>query len=200
MYKRLLERGTFFISFLFLFGLAACSSSTPAPNTQPPSFTQYAPINLDVARIDMIEEYKSPFAAPNVEHLMPYTPADSVTLWVKDRLRATGHDKILQVTIKDASVKSIDLPKTQGLTGLFTNDQDKKYDGRLEVEMRIYGDQPMSLANTSVVVTRSITIPENASPNVRKSAYIQMVQDMLKTLNDKLELNIRSYMGNYINR
>jgi len=191
---------TWILFLITMLGLAACSSSAPVPNTQPLSFTQYPPINIDVARIDMIEEYKSPFSAPNVEHLMPYTPADSIILWVKDRVHATGHDKILQVTIKDASVKSIDLPKTQGLTGLFTNDQDKKYDGRIEVEMRIYGDQPMSVANTSVVITRSITIPENASPNTRKAAYTQMVQDMMKMMNDKLESNMRSYMGNFISR
>ncbi len=199
MYKIFAREKAFFITLIF-FAVAACSSPTPPINQQPINFSQYAPINVDVARIDLIEEYKSPFAAPNVEHLMPYSPADAMALWVKDRLHATGHDKILQVTIKDAAVKSTDLPKTKGLTGLFTNDQDKRYDGRLEVEMRIYGDQPMSLADTSVVITRSITIPENASVNYRKSAYLQMVQDMMKMLNDKLESNMRSYMGNFISR
>ncbi len=200
MYKLSFKPVVIFAYLMLIFGVAACSSPTPAVSQQPISFMQYPPINIDVSRIDMIEEYKSPFSSPNVEHLMPYSPADAMALWVKDRLHATGRDKILQITIKDASVKSIDLPKTTGLTGLFTNDQDKKYDGRLEVELRIYGDQPLSLADTSVIVTRSITIPENASVNARKAAYIQMVQDMMKMLNDRLEANIRNYMGNYINR
>lgn len=200
MYKLSFKPVVIFAYLMLIFGVAACSSPTPAVSQQPISFMQYPPINIDVSRIDMIEEYKSPFSSPNVEHLMPYSPADAMALWVKDRLHATGRDKILQITIKDASVKSIDLPKTTGLTGLFTNDQDKKYDGRLEVELRIYGDQPLSLADTSVIVTRSITIPENASVNARKTAYIQMVQDMMKMLNDRLEANIRNYMGNYINR
>lgn len=178
--------------------ISACSSPTPPAPTAPLNFTKYQPLNINVAKIDLVESYKSPFAAPNVEHLMPYSPADAVALWVKDRLHAVGSDKILQVTIVDAPVKVTDLPKTKGVAGLFTVDQDKKYDGRLEVEMRIYGDQPLSLADTSVVVTRSITIAENASPNTRKAAYINMVQEMMKTFNDRMENNMRQYMGNYI--
>ena len=197
MYKIFAREKAFFITLIF-FAVAACSSPTPPINQQPINFSQYAPINVDVARIDLIEEYKSPFAAPNVEHLMPYSPADAMQIWVKDRLRAKGSAKLAQVSIIDASVVATDLPKTQGIKGLFTNDQDKRYDARLEVEIRIYGDSALSEASTSVEVTRNITIPENASVNSRKATYNQLVADLMKMLNEKLEKNIHQYLNNYI--
>ncbi len=185
--------------FLASLGLLATACSSPSsPSVPSLNFTSQPPIKLNVANIEVIEAYKSPFSPPNIEHLMPYSPADAMQLWVKDRLRAVGSDKLLQVTIVDAPVIASDLPKTKGLTGLFTVDQDKKYDARLEVEMRVYGGDALSEADTSVTVTRSITIPENASVNSRRAAYTQMIQDMMKMMNDKLELNIKNYLGKYI--
>lgn len=188
----------FFLSLTALLVIAGCA--TPSPPPAPTlNFTQSPIINVSVANIEVIEAYKSSFKPPNVEHLMPYSPADAMAIWVKDRLRSVGSDKLLQITIVDASVVASDLPKTEGVKGIFTVDQDKKYDARLEVEMRIYGDAALSEADTSVIVTRSITIPENASVNYRKAVYIQMIQDMMKMMNDKLENNMISYMRNYIN-
>ncbi len=185
-----------FAAFAML-GISACSSPTQSPADNL-SFSQSPAINMNVAKIETVEAYKSPFTAPNIEHLMPYTPADAMAIWIKDRLHAVGNNKLLQITIVDASVKEAQLPRTKGITGLFTVDQDKRYDARMEIEMKIYGDDALSEANTSVVVTRSITIPENASVNYRKTAYEKMIQEMMKMVNDKLENNMRSYMGKYI--
>lgn len=188
------------IIFIALFSLlfaTACTTPTPPPSPAI-SFTQYPAINFNVAKIEVVEAYKSPFTAPNIEHLMPLSPADAMHLWIKDRIHSVGNEKLLQITIIDAPVTETKLPKTQGIKGLFTIDQDKKYDARLEVEMRIYGDGALSEADASVSVTRSITIPENASVNSRKAAYTQMIHDLMETLNAKLDKNIHEYMNNYV--
>lgn len=188
---------SFIVSITASLLISACTTPAP-PSTLQLSFTQYPAINLDVSSIELVEDYKSPLRSPNVEHLMPYSPAVAMKIWTKDRLKAVGSTKLLQVSIIDAPVTVTDLPKTKGITGLFTNDQDKRYDARLEVELRIYGDSILSEASTSVVVTRNITIAENASVNVRKIAYNQMISDLMKMLNDKLENNMHQYMNNYI--
>ena len=187
----------FLAAALTLLEISACSAPTPPPAPSL-SFTGSPTIQVNVAKIETVEAYKSPFSAPNVEHLMPYSPADATAIWIKDRLRATGHDKLLQITIVDASVKESDLPTTKGIKGLFTVDQNKRYDARLEVEMKIYGEGALSESSTSAFVTRSITIPENASVNYRKNAYEKMLQELMKMLNDKLENNMLNYMGNYV--
>ncbi len=179
--------------------ISACASGTTQPTPLPPlTFSKYAPLNVNVAKIEVMEEYRSPMRTPNVEHLMPYSPADAVQVWVKDRLRASGPDKLLQVIIKDAKVIETELPKKSGISGFFTNDQDKRYDARVEVELRVYGEAALSEANTETVVTRTITIPENASVEQRKNAFARMILDLMEVMNANLEKNMFAYMGNYI--
>jgi hypothetical protein len=186
------------IGLVFISAITACTPPQPAP-APALHFNQYPKINVHVADIRVIEEYKSPNSAPNIEHLMAYSPAAAVKIWVKDRLRTTGTNKILQVTIVNAPVIATELPKTKGLQGAFTIDQDKRYDARLEVEMRIYGDGAISEADSSVSVSRSITIPENSTVNSRRIGYEQMISDMMKMFNDKMELNMRNFFGNNVN-
>jgi hypothetical protein len=194
----MIKFGTFLLALTASLFITACST----PITQPTptlNFTKYPVINLDVSSIKVIEAYNSPLRPPNIEHLMPYSPADAMQVWIKDRLNTVGSDKLMEITIIDASVIEKDLPKTKGVKGLLTIDQDKRYDARLEVEIRIYGDAALSEADTSISITRSITIPENASANSREAAYTKMIYDLMEMMNTKLEKNIHEYMNNYIN-
>ncbi len=191
---KLIARG-FIVSCALL--LASCDAPPP-PKVNELSFTKLPIIKVNVANIEVVDAYKSPYKAPNIEHLMPYTPADAMHIWVKDRLRATGSDKLLQITILDAPVTSTDLPTSKGVKGVFTVEQDKRFDAKLEVEMRLYGGEALSEANTSVSVMRSITIPENASVNARRAAYEKLIAEMMDMLNAKLENNMLNYMGNAV--
>lgn len=183
-----------FLPFLFLM-LAACNP----PDVQKPSaigFAQYQPIRMDVGSIDVVEEYKSPPAS--AESGFPTTPAEAMKAWVADRLRATGSQGRLQVIIKDASVKETKLPRTEGVKGVFTHDQEARYDARLEVELRVYREGAISKAAITVSATRSDTLAENASASVRDGLYNSMVKRLMDEANAELEKNIYAYFGAYI--
>jgi hypothetical protein len=177
---------------------SACQPTAQMPNLAPPSFAQMTPINLDVANIEVIDEYTPPMKAPNVEQFFAVTPEEAVHLWVRDRLRAVGSARTLQVIVKDASVVEKSLPRTQGVKGAFTNDQAQQYDARLEVEMRIYSDRAISDASINVVATRTRTIAENASVAEREKLFHDMLNELMASLNAELEKNIYQYFGNYI--
>lgn len=178
--------------------LASCQSPEIAPR-KPVSFTQYQPIGLAVGAIEIKEEYRSPLHAPNVEHLFPTSPAEAMRIWVKDRLRTQGGAKTLQVIVKDASVVQEPLPRTQGFKGVYTLDQSEKYNARLEVEMRIYGDGPLSEASISVVGTRSDTASENFSVAARDALADRMIRDLMALMNAELEKNFHQYFSAYVN-
>ncbi len=185
-------------SCVFLLLLACEHPGPPAPGE--PSFTRYQPIYLHVGSIDLVEEYQSPMKPPNVEHLIPYSPSDAMHIWIKDRLRAVGAENSLQVIIKDASVISTLLPESGGIGGIITLSHDRRYDARLEVEMRIYaGDDAMSKASIDVVATRSVTINEKASLAERSAIFRKMIFDLMESMNAELEKNMYQYFGNYIN-
>ncbi|NBX03363.1 MAG: hypothetical protein EBR02_04765 [Alphaproteobacteria bacterium] len=190
---------------LKIFGLATLAlllsncdqvqSTIPSPLT----FTRYQPIILDVGDVQIIEEYQSPKTAPYVEHLMPYSPAEAMRIWVKDRIRASGNEKSLQVIIKDARVMSSTLPSGSGVLGVVGLSKDKRYDLTLAVEMRIYGrSAAMSEANVNVSTTRFITIADTASSHEREVQFRKMVGDSMEVINAELEKNIFTYFGHYI--
>lgn len=186
--------------FLFplVFLLAACQAGT-AGNIPPLSFRQHQPIYMKVSNIQVLEEYRSPGGPPNVEHLMPYTPADAMQLWVKQRLKASGGPHTMQVVIRDASVVEKQLPVEGGLTGMFKVQQDKEYHARLEVEFRIYGDASLSEANIKVVGERMLTLTEDVSPAQRQEQFALMIRDLMQVMNAELEKNIYQHLGAYVN-
>lgn len=172
----------------------------PPPTVIPPklSFTRYQPIYLDVADISIIDAYKSPMRAPYVEHLLPYSPADAMHIWVKDRLRTVGKDKLMEVIIKDGSVMVTTLPKEPGLKGMMSPDPDKRYDARIAVEMRIYGGDAMSEASVYVTAVRSINVAANTSPSDRDAIFRRLIFDLMEEANAELEKNMFLYFANYI--
>lgn len=189
----------FLFSLCSLLALASCSDTGPV-DFPPLSFNRYQPMYLNVSSIEVVEEYKSPQRPPYVEHLIPYSPADAMGIWVKDRLRAVGSDKQLQVIIKEGSVVVNQLKNDRSLKDLLTIDQDKRYDAKLEVELRIYGpESAISLASVSAKAHRSVTMSENASLNQRNVVFRNLITDMMDSVNAELEMNMYRYMADYIN-
>ncbi len=187
-----------FALFLASFALTACSA-VESPMPPQLSFTRYQPIILDVGEVQFIEDYKSPGHDPYVEHRMPYSPTEAMRIWVKDRIRASGNEKNLQVIIKDARVMVSKAPQSSGVLGFIGLSEDKRYDLTLTVEMRIYGrESAMSEANVNVSTTRNITLSDSISLHEREVAFRKLVADAMEVINAELEKNIFTYFGTYI--
>ena len=176
-----------------------CSSHREGPMVPPDiSFKQYQPIYLDVGNVDFVEEYKSPMHEPYVEHLLPISPAEAMHQWIKDRIHAAGLNHTLQVIIKDASVKAVPLPQDASLGSYFDDNATRRYDARLEVELRIYSDGAMSDASITVVATQSNTISQKATVQERKAAFAHMTIMLMDSANAELEKQIFAYFPKYI--
>jgi hypothetical protein len=187
---------TYPLAVLAALALTSCANPPEVARVAAPSFAQSTPFSLDVADVQIVEEYQSPLRAPNAEQLFPTTPAEAMKSWVHDRIRAAGTDGQLSVIIKNAAVIETTLPKTQGLKGTFTNDQEARYDATLTVEMRVYKrGGAMSDASLSVTATRSQTVPEKASAYERDRIFNQILTDLMTSINAELEKNIQQYFG-----
>ena len=177
---------------LLVFG---CKNEHAPPPLPEMSFTRFQPIVLDVGNIDIIEEYKSPEHEPNIEHLIAVSPAEAMKAWVKDRLKASGADKSMQIIIKDASVIN---HKPQGTDQFMGPAPNRRYDARLEVELRVYGTDAMSEASVNVISTQTITLSDAASLDERKRVFYRMVYDLMEGANAELEKQIFTYFHKYI--
>lgn len=187
------------IAAVFILALTGCQEPPNVPRGDQLSFSQYQPFKMNVASIEFVDEYRSSGQKPNVELQFPTPPAEAMKIWVRDRVKAIGSENTMQVIIKDAGVKETALPRTEGLKGVFTNDQAFRYDARLAVEIRIYSaSSALSTASVSAAATRMATLPENASVVKRDALFNDMTRGLMDHLNAELERGFNTYFTDYI--
>ena len=63
-----------------------------APQARFPELTyaHLGAMRLDVARVEIADEYHEPLRPPNVDHLFPTPPERAMRRWATDRLAASG--------------------------------------------------------------------------------------------------------------
>jgi hypothetical protein len=191
---------TFIIAVLLSGCQQAPNAYTPAPFAF--EINHIAPLMVNVHEIRVVDEYQPRLSKPNVEHEFPVAPAIAVKKWVNQRLQpnpAISANSVLEVVITDASVKETPLPKTKGVKGVFTDDQDARYDARIAVTFRTYmGAQAMSSTSGDVIVTRSRSINERATVYEREAIYHNMLREMMATFDSEAQLRLRQYFQPFL--
>ncbi len=178
--------------------LAACQAPALPPPLSELTYGHLDPINLDVGRIEIVEQYVPPLKAPNVEHEFLTPPATAMRQWAKDRLRAVGEIRTARLVIKNASAIETKLETRRGLRGAFTKDQSERYDVTLDVVLEVRGEDGAAVAFANAVVTRSRTVPEGLSLSERERVFHGMVQSVMNEVNAELEKNIRQFLVRYL--
>ena len=178
--------------------LAACQAPVLPPPIPELTYGHLEPINLDVGRIEIVEQYVPPLKAPNVEHTFPTPPATAMRQWAKDRLRAVGEIRTARLVIKNASAIETKLEITGGLRGAFTKDQSERYDVTLDVVLEVRGEDGVAVAFANAVVTRSKTVTEGLSLDERARVFHEMTLSLMDEVNSKLEKNIRQFLVQYL--
>ena len=181
--------------------LTACENAPQAYHAPALSFTttQAAPIRMNVAKIDVINHYQPPYKRPNVEQEFPVAPAKAVEQWVVHRMESTGSSGTLEITIHTASAIETPLKKTAGVKGLFTDDQDARYDTKIAVTFRLLDStSTASRATADVEVTRFITINEKATVYERERIYHQMLDKLMVDFDREAQQRLRQYFSAYM--
>jgi hypothetical protein len=178
--------------------IAACDTP-PMRQTFPTlTFQDRPPIRLDVAQIEIINAYKAPGHAPNVDHVFPQKPEDVAAAWGRDVLQAVGERGMARYTIIDASVMETELPRSTGLTQVFKTEQSDRYDLHIEVKLEL--GNPL-LATTGVATAsakRSQTVAEDMTLNQREAVWFQMTESAMRELDQKLEAAIRDKLRVFV--
>ncbi|MBP2314615.1 hypothetical protein [Azospirillum soli] len=184
--------------------LSACQSTPPRPAPRPIDFSNFGPIVLNAASIDVVDASR-PMGGNHVEQRSSVPPAEAVRRWANERLQASGGPGRVRVTIRDASIVETQLPKTGGVQGYFTNDQAQRYDGRIDVE--VTGDVPAGgpgtasfHGTTKATVTHSRTVPENISLADREATFLDITRRMVEDLNARLDAGIRKDLAPMVRR
>jgi hypothetical protein len=186
------------ISVLAVGALGACETTVTRAVIPELSFKHLPVLSFAVARIEIIETYRSPLRPPNVEHLFPTPIAAALKRWSDDRLEAAGGANILRLTIEDASAIVEELETNKDIEALFTTEQAERVDARLQVKIEIIGPDGAVPAYTNTEASRSRTTPENVSLNERDQIYHDLTVVLMNDFNTSQEQGIRRYLEAYL--
>lgn len=188
-----------FISLLFLVTLlTACAPSAELPAPIGLAYLENKPLHLNVARIEVIKKYQSSSTPPHVENNFPVPPVAMIQQWVQDRLLPVGKTGYATITIEDASVIERSLTGTPGFKGMFTVDQSEQYDASMSVKIEIFDDlgNPKGFAYARTKGSR--TVGENLTLGQRRKVWIVMMEKIMNSLDAELDLNVRTYLKDYM--
>jgi hypothetical protein len=186
---------------LALTAIALVACQEPPATTGPASLTlaNKPPLRLNVAAINIVENYRAPMKLPHVDHTLPTPPIVALKQWAGQRFVAAGAQGALEITVDDASVVETLLAKKDGLTGFFTDDQEARYDAHIKITLRLYdGVNTISVAEANAEVARWRTINEKATVTQREALFNGMLQEMMLQLDGESEARIRQYFGRFI--
>lgn len=186
---------------LALTAIALVACQEPPATTSPSgiSLGNKPPLRLNVAAINVVENYRAPMKLPNVDHTLPTPPIVALKQWAGQRFAAAGTQGALEITVEDASVVETPLAKKDGLTGFFTDDQEARYDAHIKITLRLYdGVNTISVAEANAEVARWRTINEKATVSQREAMFTSMLQEMMLQLDGESEARIRQYFGRFI--
>ena len=178
--------------------LAACEATVPVKTFPELTYQHLGKIKLDVASIDVVQAYKPPMKAPNVEHRFPTSPMTALSRWGHDRLIAGGDKGYARFSILDAAVRETALAMKEGIKGAFTKDQSERYDAALEARLELFDGTGKSLGFVDAKTSRSVTVREDATVNDREKAWFDLTESLMKDINTELEKNISAYLGGHL--
>ena len=178
--------------------LAACQTPPPAQRLPELTYGHLDRLNLDVAALEVVSEFRSPMKAPHVEHLFPTPPQTALERWAADRLEAAGRQGIARFVIKDARGTATPLAIDKGLAGVFKKEQSVRYEARVEAFLEIVDERGFRKGFASARVSRTRTLGEDATLNERDKAWFDLTEAVTRDFNAEMEKNIRQYLGGFL--
>ena len=172
----------------------ACGT-VPEPMLPEITFQHLPPLQLNVARVEIIDGVREPLRAPHVGHLLPTPPRTALHTWANDRLTAVGATGTARFIIIDADVTETALPRKKGLSGAFTDEQSDRYDAKVTARLEIIGLPNLRTAEAMANAIRSQTIAESATVNQRDRLGFDLIDNLMRSFNTEMENNIRKHLA-----
>ena len=188
---------SFLSGLVFALLLAGCVEGPPSGNAPDLTFANFTPVNLNVASIEVRNDYKPPMREPNVEHLFktpPYTSAENL---VRKQIVAAGTEHILRVVIEEASVVREELPVTKGFWGKLTEEPSERLKAKVSLRFELVdvAAPDIILGHAEVLAKRNKMLMEGISLADRDRAYFSLTEDLMDDLNDGLMTVVKNTFG-----
>lgn len=177
--------------------LAGCFSSAVRDEWPPLSYESAVPVTVVAARVEVVDAYRPPLGAPNVEHLFKVTPAQAAQELARAQVVPGGQSHLLRVIVEDASVRRESVPKESRVLSLLSSESDEKFDARVALRFELADDlaPDIVLGRASVIATRERTLKGSATLAERERAYHGIVQALVDDLAQGIETTVGGTFG-----
>ena len=176
---------------------AGCESAPPPRQPDPLSFTNLPPLVFDLGRIEVVERPAAPDPA-DVGHRFATPPAAGVRQWVQERLRASGAEGLLRVTIEEASARLTPLTTNAAFEDLFTEEQAERLDLHLRVTIEAVDASGAVRGHASADTRRSRTLREGLTLAERDRLYHEILLALFDDYNASQVQALRQYLHLYL--
>ena len=178
----------------------ACTRQYETFEPPPLDFSGRQALLLAVERVTVQSAFRSQGAPPFVEHGFVVTPESAARRLLEHRLHAVGGAGSVQAVILDASVREEPLETTQGARGYFTQEPSARLLGSLKVRVDRLDGTGGVVSSATTAVTRSRSIPEDASYGRRQEIGYELVRDLVDDLDAGLVANVRETFRSIVQR
>jgi hypothetical protein len=182
---------------LTVLSLTACTQGVPQGAPPDLSFNTAQPVSLNVAAVEMKQNYVPSTQAPHVDYSFKTQPAVALNALLNRRLVAGGTSNTLRVIIEDASVIKEELPITTGFWGVMTQEPSARYVAHVAVKFELVDPAApdIVLGRAQVTADRSRMIMKGASPAERDRAAEDLTADILADVSAGLDTIVRGTFG-----
>jgi hypothetical protein len=191
------------IAAVLIVTLGALAGCNTPPTREPFPKLTYAhlpPYRLAVGHVEIVNAYRPPMTAPNVEQNFPVSPGATAVQWGRDRLQSVGGSGRAVYTVLRADATETHLAGDQGsgLFGDFTIPQSERYDLNITVRLEIIDAGGRVAGSVYATATRSRTVAADATLNDRERVWFNMTEQAMADLNASLEKSIPQYLRTYL--
>jgi len=187
---------------LIVVGVLVSGCQTPAPTASfaDITFIHLAPINVNVAKIEVKNSYHAGIKGKHVEDRFPVSPAKALRRWAGDRLKPVGGpgSGTLRMTITDAGVIESKLKKDETVKGVFTTQQSHRYQLKAGGRLEIYDASGKRAASSDAQATRTVTTGEDITLNEREKVWFEATEKLMADFNRQMEREIHQFLGKWV--
>lgn len=183
--------------------LAGCAgpAETPRPVIRPFDYAHLTTIQLDVAQVEVVDQWIPPGAPPNVDHRAPVQPREALRRMLTDRVQAWGNRGRARAIITDASLVEQRLPRETGIGAMFSTQQSERYVLTLSVRLEVEGGEGRGGGSAQATVTRTRTVAEGTSLAAREAVWYEMLRSAMdepQGMNVEFEYQVRRALRSFI--
>jgi len=183
-------------------GLLAGSCQTPVPAHKfaEITFAHLKPLKINVAKIEVKNDYRAGAEPGHVEDRFPVSPVTAMEQWVTDRLKPVGGPEsgTLRMVITDAGVLETKLKKDTSAKGVFTKQQSHRYDLDAGGRVEVYDASGKRVGYSVAKATRTVSLREDLNLNEREKIWFGATEKLMADFNREMENNIRQYLGTWL--